>query len=298
MTKDQKMGAQLSLLGAMILFGTIGIFRKYIPLPSGMLAMARGLIGAAFLLVFIYARGGRVSREAVGKNTRVLVLSGACIGVNWILLFEAYRYTSVAVATLCYYMAPIFVILASPFLLGERISVRKGICVAAALAGMVLVSGVVGTGVSGAGELRGVALGIGAAALYATVILLNKRLHGISAFDRTVVQLAVAGGVLVPYVLLTGEMTGVSVTAFAVVMLAVVGIIHTGIAYAMYFGSIEHIKAQTVALLSYVDPIVALMLSALVLGEKMDIWQMIGAALVLCATIISELPEHEKKERR
>ena len=146
-----------------------------------------------------------------------------------------------------------------------------------------------------AGELRGVALGIGAAALYATVILLNKRLHDISAYDRTLVQLFVAGAVLVPYVLLTGEMTGVSVTPFALGMLLFVGIVHTGITYALYFGSIEHIKAQTVALLSYVDPIVALILSALLLGERMDTLQMIGAALVLCAMIVSELPEKNRK---
>lgn len=295
MTKDKSVrGAQASLITAMLIFGTIGIFRRHIPLPSGVLAAARGFIGAAFLILTMRLRGERPDGAAIRANIKTLVLSGVCIGFNWILLFEAYRYTSVAVATLCYYMAPIFVILASPLVLGERIGVKKAVCVAAAIAGMALVSGVASAGFSGAGELRGVVLGLGAAVLYASVILLNKCLGDISAYDRTLVQLVIAGAVLLPYCALTGELSGLHVTLLAGTMLIIVGVVHTGFAYALYFGSMKSLPAQTVALLSYIDPIVAIVLSALVLGERMDAWQMIGAVLVLCATIASELPTRQK----
>lgn len=139
----------MSLASAMFIFGTIGIFRKYIPLPSSVLAMARGWIGMLFLFCVLLIQGKKPSWREIQPNLLLLVLSGAFIGINWILLFESYQYTTVAVATLCYYMAPILVILASPFVLKEKLTAKKSLCVAVALLGMVFVSGVVGSGITG-----------------------------------------------------------------------------------------------------------------------------------------------------
>ena len=291
MTQGQGGKSRMMLISAMLIFSTIGIFRKYIPLPSSVLAMARGWIGMAFLLVWILLKGEKPSREAIGRNLGKLLLSGTLIGFNWILLFEAYRYTTVATATLCYYMAPIFVIVASPFLFKERLGRKKILCVAAALAGMVLVSGVTDSGFGGEGEWRGVVLGLGAAVLYASVVVLNKFIREISAYDKTVMQLGAAAVVLVPYTLLTGEMGSISFSPAAVILLLTVGIIHTGIAYTLYFGSMKDLPGQTVALFSYIDPVGAILLSALVLGEAMGTAQTVGAVLVLCAALVSELPE-------
>lgn len=278
--------ARIMLAASMFIYGTIGIFRKYIPLPSGMLAMSRGFIGMAFLLLFLLAKGTKPSAKDIRGNLAILLISGGCIGINWILLFEAYRYTTVAVATLCYYMAPIFVILASPIVLKEKLTVKKSICVAVALLGMVFVSGVLESGVSG---MTGIFLGLGAAVLYASVILMNKFIHNISAYDKTIMQLGAAGVVLVPYVLFMEKSDPISYTPLIIIMVIVVGIIHTGVAYALYFGSMEYLPAQTIALFSYIDPIVAILLSALFLHEPMGMMEIIGAVLVLCATIVSEL---------
>lgn len=296
-TKEQRR-ARASLIAAMTVFGTIGIFRRNISLPSGVIAMLRGAVGMAFLLLTGAARGRRIDRAGVKRNLPVLSLSGAVMGFNWILLFEAYRYTTVAAATLCYYMAPIFVILASPVLLGERLTRKKLLCVGAALCGMVLVSGVLQAGVSGGGELPGILLGLGAAALYASVILLNKRICGLGAQDRTVVQLGVAAAVLLPYTLLTGKLTlsaFSAMTPLGVVMLLTVCVVHTGMSYALYFGSMSALPAQTVALLSYIDPVVAILLSALLLGEQMGLLSAAGAVLVLGAAVVSELPERAQE---
>ncbi|MBP3657417.1 MAG: EamA family transporter [Clostridia bacterium] len=289
------MRPKAALIASMVIFGTIGVFRRYIPLPSSLIAALRGLIGMLFLLGLMAVRGERLSMQAIRRHAPVLFLSSVAMGFNWILLFEAYRYTSVAAATLCYYMAPMLVILASPVLLGERISRRKLICVAAALVGMVLVSGVLRVGVTGRSELRGILFGLGAAVLYASVILLNKRLGEVAAFDRTVVQLGMAAVVLLPYSLLTETIAlapGVGGGFLLVAaMMLLVGVVHTGVAYAMYFGSIKALPAQTVALMSYIDPIVAILLGALLLGEAMGMQEAIGAALVLGAAVVSELPE-------
>lgn len=282
------MNATGKLTLSMIIFGTIGIFRRLIPLSSGLVAMSRGLIGVLFLLLVMRLRGDGMDRAAVRRKLPLLCLSGAAIGVNWILLFEAYNYTSVATATLCYYLAPMFVILASPLVLREKLTLRKLACVSAALLGMVFVSGVLEA--SGGAGLKGVLLGLGAAVLYASVVLMNKQLGDVPAYDRTIVQLGSSAAVLLPYVLLVEEVSIEAFTPGVIALLLVVGIVHTGIAYALYFGSLMQLKAQTAAILSYIDPVVAVLLSAMVLREHMSLLSGLGAVLVLGAAVISELP--------
>ena len=283
--------ARSKLMLSMFLFGTISLFVRFVPLPSGRLSLARGVIGVAFLLALAAITHQPLSFRAIRQRLIPLCLSGICIGANWILLFEAYRYTTVAIATLCYYLAPIFVILVSPLLLKERLTIRKGVCAAVALLGMTIVSGIWGGagGVSPSGW-RGILFGVGAAACYASVQLLNRRLAALSAYEKTISQLAVASLVLVPYTLLLEPAGSASLSLFSVSMLLVLGVVHTGCTYALYFDSIRDLPAQTVAILSYIDPIVAILLSALVLGEPLGVHGAVGAALVLGATFLSELP--------
>lgn len=290
MKNERKAQGMIAL--SMLIFGTIGIFRRYIPLPSSLLAMARGAIGTLFLLSVMAFQKKRPDMALIRRKGVWLALSGALMGFNWILLFEAYNYTTVATATLCYYMAPIFVIMASPFLLRERLSGKKLICVAVALLGMVLVSGVLSQ--EGTVSLTGVLLGLGAAVLYASVVLLNKRIGAMPAYDKTIVQLFSAAAVLLPYVLLTEDVSQIAFTGGAVALLAVVGIVHTGVAYALYFGSMDGLRAQTIALLSYIDPASAILLSAMFLREPIGIAEAVGAVMILGAAIVSELSEKEK----
>lgn len=281
---------KMMMIGAMTIFGTIGIFRKYIPLPSSLLALARGIIGTAFLLFLVLAvKRDKLSIEAIKRNFVFLVVSGAFIGFNWILLFEAYQYTTVATATLCYYMAPVIVVLVSPFLFKERLTPLKAICVAVALAGMVFVSGIPQSGFGGMSELKGILLGLGAATLYAIVVILNQYIKDIPAYDKTIMQLGTAAVAILPYTLLTENFADISFTPVAVLMLLFVGIVHTGIAYTLYFGSMSGLKAQTIALFSYIDPVVAIILSAVILQENIGLWGVIGAVMVLGSTMVSEL---------
>ncbi|MBR2929238.1 MAG: EamA family transporter [Oscillospiraceae bacterium] len=292
---SEENSARAKLALSMFIFGTIGIFRRGIVLPSSIIAMVRAVVGTLFLLGLILAKRQKIDREAVRKNLWLLILSGILLGFNWILLFEAYQYTSVATATLCYYMAPIFIILASPLLLKEKLTLRKGLCVVVALGGMVLVSGFAETGISGIGEMKGVLFGLAAAVFYASVVLLNKGIRDISAYDKTIMQLGIAAVVLLPYTLLTENWSTLSFDTNTVVMLLIMGIVHTGFAYAMYFGTTRVLSAQTLALFSYIDPIVAVLLSALVLKESMSVLSLVGAVAVLGSTIVSELPEKTHK---
>lgn len=282
--------AKRDLIFSVSVFGTIGIFVRWIGLPSSVIALVRGAVGAAFLLLLARFRHAPIDRAALRRRWQLLLLSAAMMSFNWITLFEAYRYTTVATATLCYYMAPIFVTLISPVLLKERLTARKLLCVFLALAGMVFASGVPQSGLPGPSEAKGILLALCSAALYAGVILINKYLAGVPAYDRTLLQLACAAAVMIPYILLTEDLSAMSVTPLGAVLLLIVAVFHTGWCYALYFGSMTVLSAQTVALFSYIDPIVAILLSALLLREPLGWSGILGAALVLGSTLVSELP--------
>lgn len=287
--------ALFSLILSMAIFGTVGIFRRFIPIPSGMLAFSRGIIGAAFIFIFLWVIKKPLDFKKIKKSLLPLCLSGAMIGFNWMLLFESYNYTSVAAATLCYYMAPVIVIACSPFLFKEKLGAKKLLCVAAAFLGMVLVSGVFETGIA-QGETKGVLLALGAAVLYASVVMTNKKLGETPPFERTTIQLLSASVAILPYSVLKEQAPFADVTSAAVIMLILVGILHTGTAYLLYFSSVGKLSAQTSALFSYVDPVVAIALSALVLKEEIGPKEIIGAVLILGSTLISELLTDIKKD--
>ena len=281
--------SKAKLAFAMTVFGTIGIFVRYIPFPSSFIAMVRGFAGVAFLLVLNLFKRKKIDFSAVKKNIVILLASGAAIGVNWILLFESYNYTSVATATLCYYLAPIFVTLASPLVLKEKLAPKKFLCVLCALFGMVFVSGVFESGGVQKRDFTGILLGTGAALFYATVMLLNKKLKEIGDTDRTVFQLLFASAVVSPYVFLTENVATFDYSVKAVVLLLVVGVVHTGFSYTLYFGSVGRLPAQTTALFSYIDPVVAIFLSAIVLKEGLSVLDVIGAVLILGSTLFGEI---------
>ncbi len=278
----------LMLTGAMVIFGTIGLFRRAIPLSSAMLAFLRGLIGAAFLLVIVIRRRRGIAAVQDRKLLTGLAVTGAMIGINWMLLFEAYNYTTVSVATLCYYMQPVIVILLSPVFFGERLTGKKLACVVAAVLGMILVSGV-GSGQTGVKNLTGIACGLGAAALYAGVVMMNKKVSGVDAYEKTMIQLGAAAVIMVPYLLLTGRSVaeGTGFSAWVPVLVLTVGLFHTGIAYVLYFASMDGLRTQTIAMLSYIDPVTALFLSAVILHEGMTLRGLAGALLILGAAFIS-----------
>lgn len=280
----------VKLTVSMVLFGTIGIFIRNIPLQSSIIALVRGIVGTAFLLAVMALKKKQLSFSLSKMNLLLLCLSGAFIGFNWILLFEAYRYTSVAVATLCYYTAPILVILASPFILKEKVTLKKILCVIAAIAGMALISGILQNGTMGAGQGRGILLGLSAAVLYGSVVIMNKKIYGIDATSRTVMQLGIAAIVLLPYSLATIQPSTTPLTTDAILLLLTVGIAHTGIAYYLYFGSVPALSAQSVAVISYLDPVVAVILSVILLKEPLKWTDFAGALLILSAALISELP--------
>ena len=286
------------LVSSMLIFGTVGIFRRFIPLSSGFLAFARGVFGGLFLLAFTKLTRHDTGEKLPARTFIWFAVSGAVMGINWILLFEAYNHTTVAVATLCYYMQPTIVMLLSPILFREKLTGRKAICAVTAIAGMILVSGIFGGENLPTGNLRGVLLGLGAAVCYSTVVIMNKKVSGADAYRKTTVQLLSAGLVMVPYLLLTENFSAMEFSLSTVMLLTVVCLVHTGLAYVLYFGSMDGLRAQSVAILSYIDPVSALFFSALFLREPLSISGIIGAVMIIGSAVISEIQFSPSRRRR
>ncbi len=284
---------KLIFIISMAVFGTIGLFVKNISVSSGELALYRAVMAALLVGGFMLITRRRICFEKIKKQLLSLLLSGVAMGFNWILLFEAYKYTTVSVATLSYYFAPVIVTVVSPLIFKEKMGARQWICFAMSTLGIVLITGL-GDLSAGSNHLLGIAFGLGAAVLYATVMLLNKSIKGVEGIQRTFFQFLAAIAVLIPYVALTSGITlgGLQIGGWA--CLLAVGIVHTGITYCLYFSSMKELPGQEVALLSYIDPLVAVLCSVLILREPMGWMQILGGVLILGFTLYNELVPREK----
>lgn len=280
--------ARMMLVTSMVIFGTIGLFKKGIPITSGELALYRAILATVLLGGVLLITRQRIPFRTISRQLPLLLLSGAAMGVNWILLFEAFNYTSVSVATLSYYFAPVIVTAASPLFFREKLTARQIVCFVVSTLGLVLITGVSGLG-EGSSDLTGILFGLGAAVFYATVILLNKFIKDVEGLHRTLLQFISAIVTLMPYVALTSGVTLGSMDAMGWVCLLIVGLVHTGLAYVLYFPSLKELPGQKAAILSYIDPLVAVVVSVLILREPMGLWQWIGGAMILGATLWNEL---------
>lgn len=283
--------AKILMAVAMFIFGTLAPFVRNINVSSGELALYRAVMAAVLVGGFLLITKQKLSLGNIKKELMLLLLSGAAMGVNWILLFEAYKYTTVSVATLSYYFAPVIVMLVCPLLFREKLTAKQIICFIMATLGLVLITGTAG---GGSRDLLGIAFGLGAAVFYATVMLLNKFIKGVAGLHRTFIQFLAAIIVLLPYVAFTGGFTLGGLNAVGWGALLIVGIVHTGITYCMYFSALKELPGQEVAILSYIDPLVAVIVS-LLLKETLTIAQIVGGILILGFTLLSELPIGKKK---
>ena len=232
--------ARLSLITAMAIFGTIGLFVRMISVSSAELALYRAVIAAILLTGYFVISKKRIDLRAIGKELPLLLISGMAMGINWILLFEAYKYTTVSVATLSYYFAPVIVTVACPILFKEKMGKLQWLCFGMSTLGLALITGI-GDMSTGSNHLTGIAFGLGAAVFYASVMLLNKRIKGVTGLQRTYLQFLAAIVILLPYVLLTGGFTLGTLDSLGWVNLLIVGCIHTGMAYCLYFPSLKEL---------------------------------------------------------
>ena len=280
--------ARVLLILSMAIFGTLAPFVRNIPVSSGELALYRAILAAVLIGIFLIVTKQRLPLKNAGKELYLLLFSGMAMGINWILLFEAYKYTTVAISTLSYYFAPVIVTAVCPFLFKEKLTGKQVLCFLMSTLGLSLVIGITDLG-SGGNNVIGVAYGLGAAAFYAIVILLNKFIKGIAGIQRTFLQFLAAIVILVPYVVFSSGVSLGGMELSGWICLLIVGLFHTGVTYCMYFSSLKELPGQEAAILSYIDPLVAVVIGVVVLGEPLSWQQLVGGGLILGFTLWNEL---------
>ena len=293
--------ARLQLVLSMSIFGTLAVFVRNISVSSGELALYRAILAALLIGSYLLTtpKKGTPSTHSGSKNTDLLfgictkkelfllLFSGMAMGFNWILLFEAYKYTSVSAATLSYYFAPIIVTVVCPFLFHEKLTKKQILCFVMSTLGVFLITGIPDFQNMGRDTI-GILFGLSAAVFYATVILLNKFIKNVAGIHRTFLQFLAAIVTLIPYVACTGGFHLGSLDSKGWVNLLIVGLVHTGITYCLYFSSLKELPGQEAAILSYVDPLMAVVISVTILGESISLPQIIGGILILGFAIWNE----------
>ena len=275
------------LITSMTIFGTLGLFVRNIPVSSGELALYRAVLAALLIAGYLLLSGQKIPFSNMKKEVPLLLASGVAMGINWILLFEAYKYTTVSVATLSYYFAPVIVTVVCPILFREKLTAKQIVCFAMSTLGLVMITGIgeVGSG----NDFIGILFGLGAAVFYATVVLLNKFIKNVEGIHRTFLQFLAAIIILIPYVAMTSGVSLGTLNPIGWINLLIVGLVHTGITYCMYFSSLKELPGQKAAILSYIDPLVAVLISVTILGESMTLWQVLGGVLILGFTLWNEI---------
>lgn len=275
------------MIFSMVIFGTLGLFVRNIPVSSGELALYRAILAALLIAVYLGITKQKIPFANIKKEVPLLLASGVAMGVNWIFLFQAYKYTTVSLATLSYYFAPVIVTVACPFLFKEKLTGKQIICFLMSTAGLVMITGIGKIGSNT--DFIGILWGLGAAFFYAVVILLNKFIKGVEGIHRTFLQFLSAIVILIPYVAVTGGVTLGQLHTVGWINLLIVGLLHTGITYCLYFSALKELPGQKAAILSYIDPLVAVVISVTVLGESMTVWQSVGGLLILGFTLWNEV---------
>lgn len=309
---------------SLLLFGSNGIVAAMVALPSLDIVVIRTLLGSLFMGTLLCALSlGRRIKAGRGESAQVrsekvkgtasaaasagrslfsgrraaLALqacAGIALGASWIYLFEAYRLVGVGTASLIYYCGPIVVMALSPVLFKERLTASKVAGFAAVAAGAFLVSE---QALEGGEDLHGIVLGIASALAYSAMVICSKKAaqacpqRGGSGIETTFIQLFSAFIVAAGFLALTQGPGALAIPVGAedIAPLLMLGVVNTGIGCLLYFTSIGHLPVQTVAICGYLEPLSAVALSALVLGEPMGPVQIIGAALIVGGAAFGEL---------
>ena len=274
---------------SVIIYGTIGYILHFINLPSEIVVLGRGVIGSIFIYLYLRFTRQKMEVEAIKKNLKYLIPSGIALGLNWVFLFASYRVSTVALGSLCNYMAPIILIVISPIAFKEKIAFKKVICVIVAFIGIVLVSGILESDV--VVNVEGIVLGLLAAVCFVLIIIFNKRLRGVPVYDKVIVQLATSAITVLPYAIFNNINTHLVFDTRSVLLIILLGVVHTGLAYCLYFGSINNIPVQSVAILGYIEPVCGILTSVLLLHEPISFLGIIGGVLIIVSACLCEIME-------
>lgn len=281
---DTKAGEYIKYISALLLFGSNGIVASKINMSSYEIVFLRTMIGSIFLILLFCLGKRKVTFTKHKRDFMYIVLSGIAMGASWIFLYEAYALIGVSLASLAYYCGPVIVMILSPFLFKERLTGEKIIGFLIVLGGIFLINGKLS---GGALNRYGILCGLMSAVMYSLMVMFNKKSKNIKGLENSVIQLFVS---FLTAAVFVGFKTGYSIAISGddVIWIIILGLVNTGIGCWFYFSSIGNIPVQTVAICGYLEPLSAVILALIVLGETMTIPQIIGAIMIISGAVFSE----------
>lgn len=284
--------AYIKFILAAVIFGTNGIIASHIPLSSYEIVLTRTVLGGFFLLILATARREWGSLRCASRTSLVwLVLSGLFLSGNWLFLYEAYQHIGVSLATLMCYCGPILIMILSYFVFHEPFTVPKVSAMVIVTIGILCING---ADVQAHGLSWGLVCGFLSAVCFALLVIAMKKVSGIGGILPPACQLLVAS-LVVAAVTLSMPTAPVSLDMTNIACMVCLGIVNTGLGYYLYFSGVQRLSAQSVSICGYMEPLTALALSAILLGESLTLLQWIGAACILGGVALSELWHPGKK---
>ena len=283
----EKISPRSRITTAMVIWGTIGLFVREITIDSIAISFFRAVIGSIFLILISIIIKDKIDKEILKENLLLLLISGVGMGINWTALFQAMRYTTIPLAILSYHTAPIFITLFSALILKEKMSSKNIFFLGLAVVGVLLVLDS-DNGGQAINHTIGIMYGLFGAVLYGVVVVANKLIKNLSGFQRTLIQLLIVALVLSPVVIVSDSINFVAMDLKQWLLILTLGIVHTGIAYLLYFPSLKDVKGSTIAILTYLDPIIAILSAFLILNESMTPIQAVGGLLIFAAAYFGD----------
>lgn len=276
----------------LLLFGSNGIVASHISLSSYQIVMLRTMIGSGLLLLLFLLSGQRFTFYNKKKDFVFLLISGISTGISWIFLYEAYVQIGVGIASLLYYCGPVIVMALSPVLFQEKLTLPKIIGFGIVVCGVLLINGQSADGVNPWGLFCGAM----AAVLYAGMIIFNKKAKSITGMENALLQIAISFATVAVYTMYKSGLA-LPIQQGDGKWIWMLGLINTGVGCFLYFSSIGKLPVQTVSICGYLEPLSAVLMSAVLLGEVMTPVQVLGAVCILGGALLGECVKSKQKKR-
>ncbi len=281
----------LKYLLALLMFGTNGIVASHISLSSYEIVLLRTLIGSLFLVAIFFLTGGKLSFYKHKRQSAFLAVSGIAMGASWMFLYEAYTQIGVSISSLLYYCGPVIVMVLSPLLFKEKLTLPKITGFIAVLVGIFFVNG----NISGQLNKWGIFCGLMSAVMYAFMVICNKKAKDVTGLENSMLQLFVSFLTAAVFVgIKQGYVMDIQVES--VLPIVILGLVNTGIGCYFYFSSIGRLPVQTVAVCGYLEPLSAVLFSAILLDERLTVLQITGAVLIIGGAMCGELIKRRNQE--
>lgn len=278
---------------SLILFGSNGIIAGFISLPSTEIVFWRTMIGSILLVLIYIMKEKKCYIKINNKDVLYVTLSGISMGISWIFLYEAYNLIGVSLSSLAYYCGPVIVMVLSPLLFGEKLTIFNIIGFQAVILGAILVNGDISKNVNNIGVIYG---GISAVA-HAFMVIFSKKSKMKNGIENAMIQLVFSFFTVVIYFGIT-EQFSLKMTLSDLFWIVILGVFNTGVGCYLYFSSISKLSVKTVSVFGYIEPLSAVLLAVMIIGERMSVIQIIGTFTLIVGMLFAECTNFEKSYKR